>query len=315
LLDANHNEIDDKWRDGRKQLLLETFASFKPQVLITETFPFGRRMMRFELIPLLEAARANASRIQIIASVRDILQPKTKPGRNEEICELVDRFYDHVIVHGDQTISRLNESFALADRISDKISYSGYICASTRNIPSGHDAIDEVLVSAGGSATGIDILKTAIAAKPLSALDNFPWRILVSPSIDEANFNQLRQLAGAGISVERNRPDFSSLIRRARLSISQAGYNTVTDILNSETAAVIIPYAEAGEIEQSMRAQTLQRCGRLVMLPQHDLSAPSLAAAIAQADQQNTPLEVNLAGATNSANLISQWLNDSRRGN
>jgi len=310
LLDSNGNQIDAVWRDRRKQQLLEIFTSCTPQILITETFPFGRRMMRFELLPLLEAARASPDCFQVVASIRDILQPRSKPGRNQETCELIEKFYDHVLLHGDEKIARLADIFALADRIEQKICYSGYICAADNVAPPGDEGIDEVLVSAGGSATGFDILKTAIAAKPLSPLKDLHWRILVSPSIDESRFDELKQLAGEGTSIERNRADFSGLIKRARLSISQAGYNTITDILNSTTAAVVIPYAEADEIEQTMRAQILQRRGRLVMLQQDELSAVSLATAIEQANRQNIPLEVNLAGTTNSAAMISQWLSD-----
>ena len=169
-----------------------------------------------------------------------------------------------------------------------------------------------MLVSAGGSATGLQILKTAIAARPLSSLNNLRWRILFSPSIDVSQFRELERLAGEWITVERNRPDFSGLVKRARLSISQAGYNTITDILNSDTAAVVIPYAEADEVEQTLRAEILQRCGRLIVLHQADLSAAALASAIEQACTFNVPLEVDLAGAANSVVLISQWLDNAR---
>jgi predicted glycosyltransferase len=40
---------------------------------VIELFPFGRRQMRFELLPLLEAARARSPRPWIISSVRDVL--------------------------------------------------------------------------------------------------------------------------------------------------------------------------------------------------------------------------------------------------
>jgi predicted glycosyltransferase len=310
LLDANDNEVDTAWRDNRKRQLLEIFTSCAPQVLITETFPFGRRMMRFELLPLLEAARASADCLQVIASIRDILQPRSKPGRNQETCELIEKFYDHVLVHGDEEVASLADSFTLAERIDHKVFYSGYICSDGNVSPPGNEGCDEVLVSAGGSATGFEILKIAIAAKPLSSLKDLHWRVLVSPSIDESRFDELKQLAGEGTSIERNRADFSGLVKRARLSISQAGYNTITDILNSTTAAVVIPYAEADEIEQTMRAQKLHRRGRLVMLPQDELSAATLATAIEHTSRQNIPLKVNLAGTTTSATLISQWLRE-----
>ena len=115
-------------------------------------------------------------------------------------------------------------------------------------------------------------------------------------------------MAGDGVTVERNRPDFSELIKRAQLSISQAGYNTMTDLLNSDTAAVVIPYAEADEKEQSLRAQALQARGRVIALDQSELAAASLAEAINAALAQRPELVVNLDGAANSATMISQWL-------
>ena len=308
LLDADGNEIDDAWRARRKQQLLDLFASFAPQALITETFPFGRRMLRFELLPLLQAARDSSSCALVIASIRDILQPKSKPGRNHEICEWVEQYYDHVLVHGDESVARLADSFELAQRIESRLYYSGYICASGDRSPAENEGDGEVLVSAGGSATGLRILQTAIATKPRSTLHNLRWRLLVSPAVSAANFEELQRLAGPGILVERNRPDFSELVKRARLSISQAGYNTITDILNSDTASVVIPFAEADEIEQTLRARRLQDRGRLVALAQQDLSTDTLARAMATADEGHSALAANLDGARNSALMVERWL-------
>jgi predicted glycosyltransferase len=309
LLDANGDQIDDHWREQRKRLLLDIFESSAAQVLITETFPFGRRMLKFELLPLLEASRKSADCKQVIASIRDILQPKSKPERNLETCELIDAYYDHVLVHGDESIASLEDSFANANHIADKLFYSGYICAQNPMAAPENAGEDEVLVSAGGSATGLQILRTALAAKPLSVFKDAHWRLLVSPAISTADFNHLQGLADDSVSVERNRADFSELIKRARLSISQAGYNTMTDLLNSDTPAVVIPYAEAEEIEQTLRARALQDRGRLVALSQSDLDAASLAQAMAKSVSSNTTLAVNLNGADNSANMITQWLN------
>ncbi len=313
LLDADGKDVGDAWKETRRQQLLELFERRSPRVLITETFPFGRRMMRFELLPLLQVARASAHCLQVIASIRDILQPKSKPGRNQEICDLVERYYDHVLVHGDPAIARLEESFSAASEIGDKIFYSGYICRAGGAVAAGSDNGGEVLVSAGGSDTGCKILETAIAARPLTRLMQNTWRILVSPAIEETRFQQLQQLAGNGIEVERNRPDFPALLRHASLSISQAGYNTLTDILANDIAAVVIPFAESGEIEQSLRAQRLQACGRLVMLEQDQLSAANLANAIERACDLDTSIEVNLDGAANSASRIEAWLQAAQR--
>ena len=308
LLDADGNEVDDAWKQSRRRQLLDLFERLSPSILITETFPFGRRMLRFELLPLLEKARASARCQLVISSIRDILQPKSKPGRNQEISELIERYYDRVLVHGDPAIARLEHSFPQAAKIADKLYYSGYICRSDNATSAGHDSRGEVLVSAGGSDTGRKILQTAIAARPLSRLKHNKWRILVSPAIDESAFEQLRQLAGEGIEVERNRPDFPQLMRHASLSISQAGYNTLTDVFAAGAAAVVIPFAESGEIEQSLRAQRLQACGRVVMLEQTQLSAQNLAAAIDRAIDLDASMPLNLNGADNSADRIAAWL-------
>ena len=308
LLDANGDEIDETWRDHRRQQLLELFDQLSPQVLITETFPFGRRMMRFELIPLLQRARDSRQCRQIVSSIRDILQPKTKPGRTREICDLIETRYDHVLVHGDPALARLEDSFADAHRIQHKLAYSGYICqARTKTATdSGHSG--DVLVSAGGSDTGLALLEAAIAARPRTRLSHRHWRILVSPTIDEAVFQRLRRQAGLDFTVERNRDDFSRLMQQASLSISQAGYNTITDILGSRAAAVVVPFTEANEIEQSLRARRLQDRGRLVMLESDQLSATRLAAAVDTALDLDTSFVVDLDGAANSAMMIEKWL-------
>jgi len=314
LLDAHGEAIDDHWREQRKQQLLKLFESFVPEVLITETFPFGRRMLRFELLPLLQASHNHRACRLVIASIRDILQPRTKPGRERETCEWIEAWYDHVLVHGDPEIAQLNQSFGSSDRIRDKVYYSGYLCKSSTQEVNGDEGRDEVLVSAGGSTTGLQILRTAIAAKPLSRFADRHWRLLVSPAIAESQFQDLRRLATAGISVERNRPDFSALIKRASLSISQAGYNTMTDVLSSNTASVVIPFAEDDELEQTLRAKALQSRGRVVALAQHDMSPNTLADAMSTAQASYTPLEVDLNGAENSASQIALWLDAARIG-
>ena len=52
LVDARGCEVDDVWRTARRDLLLAAFEEHAPHVLVTETWPFGRRLLRFELEPL-----------------------------------------------------------------------------------------------------------------------------------------------------------------------------------------------------------------------------------------------------------------------
>lgn len=309
LLDAGGAPVDDAWRARRADILLRLYRKVAPEVLITEGFPFARRMLRFELLPLLERARKDRRCRLVVSSVRDILQPKSRPERNAEILQWIETYYDRVLVHGDQRLARLDYSFAAAASIADRIAYTGYIAvdpASNGNEPAG----DEVIVSAGGSDTGYALLQTALAARPLCSLATLPWRLLVSPAIDAGAFAALREAAGKGVTVERNRSDFPALLARARLSISQAGYNTVTDLLRTQTPAVLVPYAEAGEREQTMRAELLQQKGRARFVDPAELSPARLALAIDAAQIHTAPLALQLDGARRSAELIRDWLPD-----
>ena len=310
ILDAAGKPLSAALEAARREQLLALFERVAPEVLITETFPFGRRMLSFELLPLLERARAKPGEVCVIASVRDILQPKRKPGREREILERIEHYYDHVLVHGDPRIAGLELSFSGTAQIADKLFYSGYICAESAAPAQAGSARSEVLVSAGGSDTGYAILEAALAARPLSRLAELRWRILVSPAIDPARYRRLQQQSSRQVIVERNRDDFSALMFGARLSISQAGYNTLTDILRARTPAVLIPFADAEEQEQTLRARAFGSHRRAVVLEAKDLHPASLAQAIDAATDTATEFEVDLDGADNSAAQIETWLQE-----
>ncbi len=310
LIDERDNPVDEAWKENRRDHLLALYELISPRLLITETFPFGRRMMRFELLPLLEAARQSDKPPIIVASIRDILQPKSKAGRNEEVLSWVETYYDKIMIHGDPHIATLDLTFPLASMCLNKLNYTGYIVNSGNTRSDSQDGFDEVIISGGGGAASLKLLQTAIAAKPLSELKQHQWRILVGHNVDQNHFEQLQKTTDEGIIVERNRGDFPALLQRCALSVSQAGYNTVMDILQQQCGAVLVPFAEAGEVEQSLRAQQLQKRSRAACLEEHSLNPVSLSQAINAASHMTIgSFEINTNGASNSAQLIMDWLN------
>ena len=56
------------------------------------------------------------------------------------------------------------------------------------------------------------------------------------------------------------------MLARSRLSLSQAGYNTVMDILAVGARALVLPFAEGAESEQSLRARLLAERGLLSLM-------------------------------------------------
>ena len=99
----------------RRDLLLAAYDSARPSAVLFETFPFGRRSLRFELFPLLERIDATRPRPLVIASIREILQVQQKPEREREMLEWAARWFDAIFVHGDPRFARFEDTFSFAD--------------------------------------------------------------------------------------------------------------------------------------------------------------------------------------------------------
>jgi predicted glycosyltransferase len=307
LLDEHGAVIDDDWRQRRCAETLKLFADINPAVLVVETFPFGRRQLAFELLPLLAAARAAGT--VVVSSVRDILTAR-KPARTEEAAAWAVEHFDHVLVHGDPGLVSFDDSFPAARKIAGKLTYTGYVAAAVG--PSSKDTAgrDEVIVSAGGGAVGAPLLDAARAARSLSRHGgNRCWRLLAGTNIDDNAFAAIAIGAPEGVVVERARTDFPTLLANCAVSVSQAGYNTVMEILQAKARAVLVPFARGGETEQALRARRLHAQGRVTTLDEDDMTPARLAAAVDMALATPAPgaTEISMNGAERSADLIAGW--------
>lgn len=303
LLDENGTEIDDGFKSRRRDELLHAYGTLKPDVVLVELFPFGRRQLRFELLPLLEAARGNS---KIVCSVRDVLVPMKKPERVEEIIETSLAYFDQILIHGDESVIPFTETFPRTTELRHMMSYTGYV-ADDNELLDTDTGSAEVIVSVGGGAVGEALLRTSVAARRLSAAADRPWRLLVGRHLPKPIFSDLKANAGAGFIVEWTRNDFRALLRNADLSISQGGYNTTMDILQAGCRNVIVPMAEADESEQTLRAGTLEARGLVHMVGAGDLSPKNLAAAVNKALAAPPPQtgRIDVAGADNTTRWIA----------
>ena len=68
----------------------------------------------------------------------------------------------------------------------------------------------------------------------------------------------------------------SPLLAGARLSVSQAGYNTVCDLLRAGCRCVLIPFAAGGETEQTVARRRLEKLGLADVLAEDGLTPESL---------------------------------------
>ena len=313
LVTENGHAVDERWKAVRAQLLMSVVDESKPDIFITELFPFGRRQLSFELMPVLEALHARKSRPLIVSSVRDILVQSPKRTRTEEMLTRVKSFYDLVLVHGDSELIPFEDTFPHAREIEDRLRYTGYVV--DRPIASRHiTERKEVVVSAGGGAVSEPLLEAALGARVRSVLHAAPWRFLVGHNLPEDRFENFSAGAGGDVIVERARPDFISLLRGAALSISQGGYNTVMEVLDAGTRAVVVPYAGGLETAQTLRARLLATRGALHVVEESSLSAETVAAGIDAAMAASAPelrlLDTN--GVDTTIKLLAAGLREHR---
>ncbi len=295
--------VDAAFLERRTALLLDAFHAARPDIVLIEAFPFGRKQVRFELLPLIDAVEAAHPRPALVTSLRDILQRKARPESDQATVDLVRRHFDMILVHGDPAFASLGDSFPYADQIADKVAYSGLVVPPPP--PPAAENFD-ILVSAGGGAVGKDLVMSAVAAAAVMP-DLQKWCILTGPNLPQADFDQLAQGLSPNVTLARFRPDLASLMSGARLSVSQAGYNTVGDILQAGCRALLVPYADQGETEQADRAQRLARIRRVSVLTELDRSGASMVLAIRQAlarPLNPNAFEIAVDGAQRSAEIL-----------
>ncbi len=313
LVDETGRPVDGDIRAARRQALLAAFADERYDALLIEAFPFGRRAFRFELDELIKAARARQPRPLVLCSLRDIVVEPSDRRRAREIVDRVRKDFDVVLVHGDPTFIPLHDSFSLAPEISDRLVYTGYVAEpygiGDPDRPDETAGRNEVLVSAGGGAVGGALLTTALEARRLGCLPELAWRLLSGPNLSEPEFAVLSKRLPDGVVLERYRPDFTQMLGRCRVSVSQAGYNTVLDILRARAPAVVVPFASGRETEQSLRAERLAARHVFELVREDQLSPERLALAIEGAiSAPPTTLTIDTGGARRTAALIADMI-------
>ena len=289
-VDERGEIIDDNWKSSRKDFLLNSIEHIRFHSAIIETYPFGRRQMEFEIKPLLQRLRKQTEHVTIFSSIRDILQQRKKK-RYVETIENIDQYFDSIFVHSDPNYVKLEQSFPLAEKIKDKLIYTGYLYQPKNIGKSGkdHNYSEDIIVSAGGGAVGFKLLKTAILSQKIANIDNTIWRVLYSPTLDSKDINELIRLSkdNPNIIIEENRSDFIKLLKHSKLAICQSGYNTTLDILFTQSKCVMVPFSQHGETEQEARANALHHAKRVIKLDEESLTAEELATAINQCLSMN----------------------------
>lgn len=281
LLDASGMLADDRLKQDRCTQLIDTLTEFRPDALITELFPFGRRILKDEFTALLTAAKLLEHPPAIFASIRDILAPPSKAKKVHFADHTIAANYDAVLVHADAEITPLDLSWPVSEALRPKLCYTGFVAQSPAQPHPNAFGAGEIIVSAGGGAVGAQLFDCARAAAGNDT--SRTWRILVGGQDNAARIADLQDGASHNLIIETARPDFRQMLYHAAASVSFCGYNTAQDLLQAACPAVLVPFDAGNEVEQGIRADALDQLPGFEVLRSANLSADALMSKVATA--------------------------------
>lgn len=309
----------------RRRILIDAIARLRPDVFLVEYFPFSKWELAAELLPAIRAVRCQGG--IVLCSIRDIVRQTRFEAVDAQAhaartIDWLRQCFDALLVHADPDLIRLESSFPAVSAIPVPIFYTGIVSeqlgacpeATVQDIATVCQGRPYALVSAGGSSGGGPLIGAALEAWRDPAVAD--GRLLVvctdlsqnaadllpagSAALDNALLQRIRLLPF--------RADFLHWLAAADLSISQCGYNTAANLLETGVRAVVSPHP--GMADQGPRAACL---AQRHLLQQVDAStgAASLAEAIQHANRPGRRSHaLQLDGAAQTCRIVAGLLQD-----
>jgi len=293
----------------RQERLLACFEGAAPDVLMVELFPFGRKQFGFELMPLLKMARKNGT--LVACSLRDILVRRPDQAEYEaRVCEITREYFDLVLVHSDPQFQRLEDSFSRIADLGCPVVYTGYVHRGANETvfeQSGPTIVCSI--GAGKCETGHHLVEAVIGAAGLLR-NELPHRfeIFTGPFMPDSDYARVAGKAAelANVTLSRFTSDLPGEMRRADLSVSMGGYNTVMDVLAANVRALVYPEVGNGDNEQRVRAAKLAAMGAIEILDTFELAPEVLAGRIREALRKPASrISLDMNGAEGTRHTIS----------
>ncbi|MBO9666872.1 MAG: hypothetical protein J7501_08670 [Bdellovibrio sp.] len=287
----------------RQKSIKDLVASKKFDVVITELFPFGRNKFKPEVVAMIKALREVNPQILVATSVRDILvEKKDSKERDRKMAALVQDYYDWVLVHSDERIVRLEETFSLANELTAKMHYTGFVTETPKS-EKHTQRRKEILISMGGGVVGDEMVLAVLKTVP--HFSEYLFRVVPGPYASAELKETLAALSqtAANLRIEKFLHNFEEELSQVALSISLAGYNTMMNILNTKTPAIVYPYM--ANIEQNLRATRMAGEGLMSVIYDSDLDLETLKSKMTAQLQATWPsFEVNLKGSEGSSQFL-----------
>lgn len=258
----------------RSGMIEAALLGFEPHLVIIDRHAWG---VDRELEAPLRRLRAEFPRTRIVLGMREVLDaPEVAAREWDQLGDLATfrAVYDDVWVYGDPTVHDPVSEGEIPEGLRDLISYTGYLAAG-RPVGERTSGMGRpyIVSMAGGGSDGVELLTAAAQAR---VPHGYQHLIITGPQMSQAAVQTITALAGPRTTVVASVPDALVEVMAADAVISMGGYNSISEILTTNTPALIVP-REHPRTEQLIRAQALARAGAVDVLRSAQVSPESIA--------------------------------------
>jgi predicted glycosyltransferase len=318
-IDANNNLTAIGTSDSaynvmkiRQRKIISSYDEILPDIFISEYFPFGKILFMGELLPILKRIKSSDKPVDVVCSLRDILEPKSLAKKIEQdfSTKIINEYYSRILVHGDADFITLDETCPQLSKMNVLVSYTGYVSGEKYTPKINRENFKEIVLSAGGGKVAPPFI-----SKMVRSFINFGFgegvilRVVAGPiyPIDAWKTLQESVKNETDIILNQSVENLSEVWKHARLSISPGGYNTLMEVICSRISALIIPYCNESNSEQEIRSNKLQKEGLVETINYINASEEELALAVKKAlNFIPADKELNLNGAENTRKILEQ---------
>ena len=254
----------------RKNLLLEAFRTFEPQLVVIDHQVTG---LHGEALPILREARRTGART--VLGVRDIIDTPEAVARewSGEDCRWALReAYDRVCVYGDPAVFDSRREYPFPPELAERVEFTGYVARRNqsercRPVPARRP---QVLVTTGGGEDGAQRIDTYLESLELGPT-SWDSTIVAGPLLGGREARRLRRRArlantlhgprtNGRVDLHRHHADLPRVLSESDVVVGMAGYNTCAEVLQAAKPAVLLPRTTPRR-EQALRAERLARRG------------------------------------------------------
>jgi predicted glycosyltransferase len=300
----------------RRKVLKSALAGFAPDLLVVDKVARG---FHGELEPALR--RLHDAGTRLVLGLRDVLDAPAAASaewRRLRTTEALRDLYHEAWIYGDPAVSDLAADCGLPPSVRHRLRYTGFLAQGRP--PAQHPAPPPVadgepfaLCLLGGGQDGAE-LAAAFAAAPRPA--GIAGVVVAGPYLPAAARRTLHAAAAAdpGVRVVEFCAEPAAWARAATGVVCMGGYNTVTELLATDTPVLVVPRV-APRAEQLVRARRLSELGLVDDLHPADLTAELIGAwtRVAVDRPRRRRSGVDLDGMTRVGLLADTHLQEARR--